>query len=147
MPVQRAPALPDLAAGFEPDAPAQQTFTIRDLTRRFGVTSRTLRFYEERGLVSPERDGQERIYSRRDCARLKLALMGKSVGFSLDEIRAMLDLYNLGDAQETQLKVAHARFLEQIDRLQRQRSDIDRAITELERASRYVTEKLAARSA
>jgi DNA-binding transcriptional MerR regulator len=143
----RPRALSDLAAGFEPDAATrdQQTFTIRDLTRRFDVTSRTLRFYEERGLLTPERDGQERIYSRRDCVRLKLALMGKSVGFSLAEIRAMLDLYDLGDGQETQLKVAHARFLEQIDRLQRQRSDLDRAIAELDRASRCVMEKLAAR--
>jgi DNA-binding transcriptional MerR regulator len=145
---RRSRPLPNLAAGFEPDGVApQQTFTIRDLTRRFGVTSRTLRFYEECGLLAPERDGLERIYSRRDCVRLKLALMGKSVGFSLDEIRAMLDLYDLGDGQETQLKVAHARFLEQIDRLQRQRSDIDRAIAELERASRCVMEKLAARGA
>jgi DNA-binding transcriptional MerR regulator len=150
-PVRRPTPPPDLALGFALDgaAPAdqRQNFTIRDLTREFGVTSRTLRFYEERGLLTPEREGQERVYSRRDWVRLKLAVMGKSVGFSLEEIRAMLDLYDLGDGQETQLKVAHARFLEQIDRLQRQRSDIDRAIAELERASRCIMDRLGTRRA
>src|ERR1700694_1056024 len=150
-PVRHPVAPPEIALGFALDGAApvdqRQTFTIRDLTREFGVTSRTLRFYEERGLLTPEREGQERVYSRRDWVRLKLAVMGKSVGFSLEEIRAMLDLYDLGDGQETQLKVAHARFLEQIDRLQRQRSDIDRAITELDRASRCVMERLAGRAA
>lgn len=147
---RRPLAPPEIALGFALDgAPAgdERTFTIRDLTREFAVTSRTLRFYEERGLLMPEREGQERVYSRRDWVRLKLAVMGKSVGFSLEEIRAMLDLYDLGDGQETQLKVAHTRFLEQIDRLQRQRSDIDRAIAELERASRCVMERLATRGA
>jgi DNA-binding transcriptional MerR regulator len=150
VPVRRHAPPPDLALGFalgDAAADPQQTFTIRDLTREFGVTSRTLRFYEERGLLTPERQGQERVYSRRDWVRLKLAVMGKSVGFSLEEIRAMLDLYDLGDGQETQLKVAHARFLEQIDRLQRQRSDTDRAIAELERASRCVLDRLATRGA
>ncbi len=150
-PVRHPVAPPEIALGFALDGAApvdqRQTFTIRDLTREFGVTSRTLRFYEERGLLTPEREGQERVYSRRDWVRLKLAVMGKSVGFSLEEIRAMLDLYDLGDGQETQLKVAHARFLEQIDRLQRQRSDIDRAITELDRANRCVMERLTARGA
>ncbi len=150
-PVRHPAAPPDLALGFALEgttaADQRRTFTIRDLTREFDVTSRTLRFYEERGLLTPEREGQDRIYNRRDWVRLKLAVMGKSVGFSLEEIRAMLDLYDLGDGQETQLKVAHARFLEQIDRLQRQRSDIDRAIAELERASRCVLERLTARGA
>jgi DNA-binding transcriptional MerR regulator len=151
MPMRRPAAPPEIALGFAVGdtaaADQRQTFTIRDLTREFGVTSRTLRFYEERGLLTPEREGQERVYSRRDWVRLRLAVMGKSVGFSLEEIRAMLDLYDLGDGQETQLKVAHARFLEQIERLQRQRSDIDRAIAELERASRCVMDRLAARGA
>jgi DNA-binding transcriptional MerR regulator len=150
-PARRPVAPPEIALGFAlygtAVADQRQTFTIRDLTREFAVTSRTLRFYEERGLLTPQREGQERVYSRRDWVRLKLAVMGKSVGFSLEEIRAMLDLYDLGDGQETQLKAAHARFLEQIDRLQRQRSDIDRAIAELERASRCVRERLAERGA
>lgn len=141
----------DLVAGFDaeaaPTGPGQDDFTIRDLTREFGVTARTLRFYEEKGLIAPEREGQDRIYSRRDRARLKYVLMGKSVGFSLEEIRAMLDLYDVGDGQVTQLKVALARFREQIDRLAQQRRDIDRAIAELKRASEIVAGKLEARGA
>ena len=141
--------IPDLFFGIDPDAAGarahQETFHIRDLTREFSVTARTLRFYEERGLISPRRDGQERIYSRRDRARLMLVLMGKSVGFSLDGIRAMLDLYDVGDGQATQLKVALGRFREQIEKLKLQRRDLDRAIAELERASEHVAAKLAPR--
>jgi DNA-binding transcriptional MerR regulator len=146
--------IPDLVAGFDSEAPprsgeksAADTFTIRDLTREFNVTARTLRFYEEKGLLAPRRAGQERLYSRRDRARLKYVLMGKCVGFSLEEIRDMLDLYDLGDGQVTQLRVAHERFIEQIDRLKRQRGEIDRAIAELERASATVGEMLSARGA
>jgi len=142
-------SIPDLFFGVDPAAAGarahQETFHIRDLTREFSVTARTLRFYEERGLISPHREGQERIYSRRDRARLMLVLMGKSVGFSLDGIRAMLDLYDVGDGQATQLKVALGRFREQIEKLKLQRRDLDRAIAELERASEHVAAKLASR--
>jgi DNA-binding transcriptional MerR regulator len=138
-----------LAEGFDPDAwgarADRDTFSIRDLTREFDVTARTLRFYEERGLLSPHREGQERIYGRRDRARLKLALMGKAVGFSLDEIRAMLDLYDLGDGQATQIKVALERFQDQIVRLKSQRQHLDRAIAELQRASDHLARKIAVR--
>ncbi len=74
-------------------------FTIGDLAKEFGTTLRTLRFYEDKGLLNPKRDGMNRIYNRRDRARLKLVLMGKRVGFSLTEIRDMLDLYDLRDGQ------------------------------------------------
>ena len=141
--------MPNLAEGFDPDVwgtrADRDTFSIRDLTREFSVTARTLRFYEERELLSPRRDGQERIYSRRDRARLKLALMGKCVGFSLDEIRAMLDLYDLGDGQATQLKVALERFNDQISRLKAQRQQMDRAIAELQRASDHIAKKITVR--
>jgi DNA-binding transcriptional MerR regulator len=137
-------AVPDLVAGFDRDATGADVFTIRDLTRDLGVSARTLRFYEEKGLVDPRRNGQERLYSRRDRARLKYVLMGKSVGFSLEEVREMLDLYDLGDGGVTQLNVALEKFRERIDRLARQKSDIDRAITELSRACRAVEGMLAA---
>lgn len=146
------PGIPDLVAGFDSEAGPRpgdagaETFTIRDLTREFDITARTLRFYEEKGLLAPRREGQERLYSRRDRARLKYVLMGKCVGFSLEEIRDMLDLYDLGDGQVTQLRVAQERFLEQIDRLKRQRGEIDRAIAELERANATVGHMLSARS-
>ncbi len=138
--------LPDLVAGFDPGAAGREEFAIRDLTREFSVSARTLRFYEEKGLLCPRRHGQERLYSRRDRARLKYVLMGKSVGFSLGEVREMLDLYDLGDGQQTQLRVALARFEERIDRLQRQRADIDRAIAELARAKGAVEGMLTSRS-
>lgn len=113
-------------------------FSIGDLAKEFGVTLRTLRFYEDKGLINPKRDGMNRVYTRRDRARLKLVLMGKSVGFSLAEIRDMLDLYDLRDGQVTQLKVALSKFNEQIDVLKKQRSDIDRAIEELGRTVEIV---------
>ena len=139
----RDPARPDLVAGFDRDPTGREVFTIRHLTKELGVSARTLRFYEKKGLVDPRRNGQERLYSRRDRARLKYVLMGKSVGFSLEEVRQMLDLYDLGDGGVTQLKVALEKFRQQIDRLGRQKSDIDRAINELSRACRAVEGMLA----
>jgi|EndMetStandDraft_5_1072996.scaffolds.fasta_scaffold153563_2 DNA-binding transcriptional MerR regulator len=125
--------------------PGRELFSIRDLTKEFDVSARTLRFYEEKGLLDPKRNGQERLYSRRDRARLRYVLMGKSVGFSLEEVREMLDLYDLKDGQVTQLRVALVKFTERIDRLKRQRIDIDRAVAELERASRAMEAMLADR--
>ena len=118
------------------------SFTIHDLVREFGVTARTLRFYEEKGLLAPERRAQERIYSRRDRARLKLVLMGKSVGFSLEEVRDMLDLYDLGDGQATQLRVALARFDQKLVELENRRRDLDRAVAELTHARDLVRARL-----
>src|SRR5438094_8825138 len=130
-----APAISDLPASFDAGAAGRESFTIRELTREFAISARTLRFYEEKGLIAPRRNGQERLYSRRDRARLRYVLMGKSVGFSLEEVREMLDLYDLGDGQRTQLQVALTRFQERIARLECQRADIERAIAELTRAS------------
>ena len=111
----------------------QTRFSISELAKEFEVTPRTLRFYEDKELLCPKRKGQRRIYSRRDRARLKLVLQGKRVGFSLAEIREMLDLYDLRDGQDTQLKVSLARFRERIASLERQKNDIDQAITDLNR--------------
>jgi DNA-binding transcriptional MerR regulator len=127
----------------EPEEPA--AFSIRDLVREFDVSARTLRFYEEKSLLSPQRRGQDRIYSRRDRARLRYVLMGKSVGFSLEEIREMLDLYDLGDRQVTQLQVAHEKFGERIARLERQRHEIDNAIAELAHTRKMIAGMLATR--
>jgi DNA-binding transcriptional MerR regulator len=132
--------------GFDAGAAGQETFTIRDLTREFGISARTLRFYEEKRLISPRRSRQERLYSRRDRARLKYVLMGKAVGFSLEEVREMLDLYDLGDGQATQLRVALGKFKDQLARLQRQKLEIERAIGELARASNAVETMLATRN-
>ena len=136
---------PGLVAGFDRGAAGREVFTIRDLTKEFAVSARTLRFYEEKGLLAPRRNGEQRLYGRRDRARLRYVLMGKRVGFSLEEVREMLDLYDLGDGQRTQLQVALAKFQERIVRLERQRADIDRAIAELSRASLAVESMLAVR--
>lgn len=112
---------------------AKSVFTIGDLAREFGVTLRALRFYEDKGLLTPEREGLNRLYSRRDRARLKLILMGKRVGFSLVEIKEMLDLYDLKDGQVTQLKVAQDKFRSQLDALHRQKDEVEKAIGELSR--------------
>ena len=136
----------DLAAGTEAGAPrGREMFTIRDLTKEFDVSARTLRFYEEKGLVDPARRGEQRLYSRRDRARLAYVLAGKQVGFSLEEVREMLDLYDVGDGQATQLKVALKKFAERIERLERQKAEIDHVIAELTRASAGMKAKLAAR--
>jgi DNA-binding transcriptional MerR regulator len=133
-------------AGFDAAAPrGRDVFTIRDLTKEFSVSARTLRFYEEKGLLDPSRRGEQRLYSRRDRARLAYVLAGKAVGFSLEEVREMLDLYDLGDGQATQLKVALTKFGERIGRLERQRAEIDSVIAELTRARDGMKAKLAAR--
>jgi DNA-binding transcriptional MerR regulator len=143
---RRDRAVADMTVGFDAGAAGQETFTIRDLTREFGISARTLRYYEEKGLMSPRRNGQERLYSRRDRARLKYVLMGKAVGFSLEEVREMLDLYDLGDDQATQLSVALGKFKDRLARLQRQKIEIERAIGELTRASNAVETMLATRN-
>jgi DNA-binding transcriptional MerR regulator len=122
-----------------------EAFTIRDLAQEFDVTARTLRFYEEKGLLNPRRDGQDRIYSRRDRARLKYIVMGKCVGFSLEEIGEMLDLYDLGDRQVTQLRVTLGKIDERIARLDRQKAEIDRVVAELAHARKMLEGMLSAR--
>jgi len=130
--------LVDMVAGSD-DGTKKTQFTIGDLAKEFDCTLRTLRFYEDKGLLNPRRDGMNRIYNRRDRARLKLVLMGKRVGFSLSEIRSMLDLYDLRDGQVTQLRVALSRFNEQISVLESQRKDIEQAIEELSRTVEVVS--------
>ncbi len=111
--------------------PDRETFTITDLSAEFGVTPRALRFYEDEGLIAPERRGLVRIYSHRDRARLAWILRGKRVGFSLADIREMIDLYDLGDGRQTQRAVAIQRCRDRIAALEQQKHDLDAAITEL----------------
>jgi DNA-binding transcriptional MerR regulator len=123
----------------------QTTFTIGDLANEFGVTLRTLRFYEDKNLIHPRRQGLNRLYGRRDRARLKLILLGRKVGFSLSEIKEMLDLYDLKDGNSAQLHTALGRFSELIEVLQRQKRDVEQAIDELTRTVAIVSGMLRAR--
>jgi len=108
-----------------------KTFSISQLSEEFGITPRAIRFYEDEELIKPARHGQSRIYSPRDRARLALILRGKRVGFSLIEIKEMLDLYDMNDGQSTQLSHAIKKFNERINSLERQRGDIEQALVEL----------------
>jgi DNA-binding transcriptional MerR regulator len=110
-----------------------RTWTITELCREFNVTPRTLRFYEQKGLLAPNRRGWTRLFTYRDRGRLQLILRGKKVGFALEEIKEMLDLYNLKDGQLTQLRVSSAKMRERLDSLRKQRVEIEEAIADLER--------------
>lgn len=114
------------------------TYTIGDLSREFDVTLRALRFYEDKGILSPKRQGTARIYSRRDRARLKLALLGKKIGFSLIEIKEMLDLYDLRDGQVTQLRFVLRKFEDQAEILTRQKEETEQALEELHQTVKTV---------
>ena len=106
--------------------------TIRQMCDLFKVTARTLRFYEDKELISPIREGQKRLYTKREQARVKLILRGKRFGFSLEQIRELLDLYYIGDQQKTQIQrtfdLGKLRLAEMIE----QREELNEAIIELE---------------
>ena len=123
----------------------ERTFTIRQLCTEFKATPRALRFYEDKGLLSPARDGMNRVYSYKDRARLILILRGKRVGLSLQEIREILELYDEGDEAAHQNAHSLKKFREKIVVLERQREDIDGAIQELhaacERLEKHLAEK------
>jgi len=119
-----------------------RTFTIRQLCLEFKCTPRALRFYEDKGLLNPTRDGLNRIYSYRDRARLQLILRGKRVGLALAEIGEILALYEVGDGGATQNAKSLAKFRERIVALEAQRTDIDNAISELQAASARLESQL-----
>lgn len=113
----------------------ERTFTIRQLCLEFKATPRALRFYEDKGLLSPARQGLNRVYSYKDRARLQLILRGKRVGLSLAEIRDILDSYHKEDGGAVQNAKALKKFAERVVALESQRHDIDEAIAELHAAS------------
>jgi DNA-binding transcriptional MerR regulator len=120
----------------------ERTFTSRQLCLEFKCTPRALRFYEDKGLLSPARQGLNRVYSYKDRARLQLILRGKRVNLSLAEIREILDLYDKKDNGATQNATALRKFRERIVVLERQREDLDHAIAELKTACSNLEDSL-----
>jgi DNA-binding transcriptional MerR regulator len=110
---------------------AAEEFSIGQLASEFGITPRAIRFYEDQGLLAPGRRGGQRVYSRRDRARLKLILRGRRLGFALSESRELLDLYDSVDGQRAQLEVLLGMLAEKRQRLESQRRDLDAALAEL----------------
>lgn len=128
------------------DEAGRDSFSITELSAEFDVTARALRFYEDEGLISPSRRGVARIYSKRDRARLAWILRAKRVGFSLSQIREMIDLYDVGDNRRKQREVTIEMCRERIAFLNRQRNDIDSSIDELEQFITIVETAKAKRS-
>ena len=109
------------------------TYGIAELAREFNVTTRTIRFYEDKELLSPERQGQRRVYSSRDRVRLRLIMRGKRLGFSLTEIREMIDLYDDDPSEDAQLKLFLAKIRERQAVLNQQQADIAAIVKELDK--------------
>ena len=126
-------------------APSQrdEVYGIGELAAELGTTARAIRFYEEKGLLSPTRAGQTRIYSRRERARLQLILRGKSLGISLREMKQYLDLYGeRGEGRARQLEVAISRAGEMIEELEHKREELDRTLDELKTIRRVSQARL-----
>lgn len=122
--------------------PRRETFTITDLANEFALTTRAIRFYEDQGLLSPERRGTRRIYSQRERVRLKLVLRGKRLGMSLADIAGILDLYDADHNERPQL----VKFLEVLAArrvlLEQQREDIDVVLEEISAIERDCRKRL-----
>lgn len=116
---------------------------IGEMAKNYGVTLRTLRFYEDKGLLNPKRDGSTRLYTRKDRARLKLILLGRKVGFSLREVKQMIDLYDPTGSNSKQLRLTLEKSEKQLSRLEKQKLVIEDAISELDQAMTTVRDMLA----
>ncbi|GGE19888.1 MerR family transcriptional regulator [Primorskyibacter flagellatus] len=109
----------------------ERLMTIREMCDAYQVTARTLRFYEAKELLFPIREGQKRLFTRRDRARLKLILRGKRFGFSLEDLRQLLDLYDMGDQQHTQLVKTYEIAEQRLAEMEARRDELNQAIAEL----------------
>lgn len=120
----------------------EREHSIGELTRAFGVTARTLRFYEERGLLRPRRAGQQRLYDRGDCTRLKLILRGRRLGFSLDQIEEIVSLYEAPQGEAGQLQRLLDRIAERRAELEQKRRDIAAVLGDLAQVEAGCLERL-----
>jgi DNA-binding transcriptional MerR regulator len=127
--------------------PPDRLFTVTELAAELGVTARTLRFYEDRGLIAPRRLGTTRVYTHRDRARMRLILRGKRLGFSLREIAEYLDLYDADTTHTEQLRALKLAVTSRIAQLEEQRAALDETLAELREIVRLSTQTLAARKA
>ena len=110
----------------------QEFWTIREMCDQFDVTPRTLRFYESKELLFPKRQGQKRLFTKKCRGRLKLILRGKRFGFSLEDIRQLLEMYDMGDQQQTQLLRTYELATDKLTDLKNQRDEIEKTIIELQ---------------
>lgn len=122
-------------------------FSVNELAEELGVTARTLRFYEDKGLLSPQRAGTTRVYTKRDRARLRVILRGKRLGFSLAEIKEYLDLYNVDRGNVGQERLLLDKVRARLADLARQREDLEAAVAELEELEEQVVASLSAKGA
>jgi len=125
----------------------EDTMTIREMCDAYDVTPRTLRFYESKELLFPARNGQKRLFSKRDRARLKLILRGKRFGFSLEEIRQLLDLYHIGDQQHTQLSRTYEVGRERLADMERRHEELGKATEDLRVQLKWVESMIDATAA
>jgi DNA-binding transcriptional MerR regulator len=126
-------------------APAGEAFlTVTQLAKALGITARTIRFYEDKNLISPQRAGSTRVYTARDRARMILILRGKNLGFSLREIKDYLDLYDVDHTQVEQIRLLLTGVHKRLELLRKQRQSIETTITELEDIQRQAEAAMAA---
>lgn len=119
-----------------------EVMTIREMCEAFDVTPRTLRFYESKELLFPVREGQKRLFTHRDRARLKLIMRGKKFGFSLEDIRQLLDMYSVHDDGEAQLRATLEAYLGRLSELQAERDRLNAVIGDLESEMGWVENEL-----
>ena len=119
-----------------------ELFSITELAKVLGITPRTIRFYEDRGLVTPRRVGTTRVYSHRDRARMILALRGKRLGFSLRDIKEYLDLYDIEPTHADQIQLLRDKVRSRIDQLEDQKNALEETLSELRDIERQTEEAL-----
>jgi DNA-binding transcriptional MerR regulator len=119
------------------------SWTIAELAEEFGVTHRTIRFYEDRGLLSPDRRGQQRVFRARDRVRLGLILRGRRLGFSLDEIATIVDMYDAEPGEQGQLRYLLDQIAVRRTELEQRRRDIEQTLAELDEVEARCRDELA----
>lgn len=126
----------------DPNDQRRDVYRIGDLAREFDVTLRTLRFYEDRGLIHPQREGSTRLYSARDRQRLKLILLAKQVGFPLTEIQELMHIYDTGGNGQNPVEAVLSKFTAQLDVLKLQKTEVEAAIAKLTETIETLSSKL-----